>query len=381
LESVDFENYQPKTVIMNWLNRNFNKLDRYIAGKFIKTFLVTIFLFVVIIIIFDVAEKLDDFLKRNAPIDEIITVYYVSFIPTLINTFSPIFIFISVLYLTSRLASRSEIISMLAGGMSLVRIFRPFMVVGAFMAWGSYMLNAWIIPITDKQRVKFENTYLRDYWSEARSAIYRQIKPGVVMYMEYFSNHDSTGIGVTVEEYKGIELKSSMFGRFIRWDRQAKNWRLEMVTMREFLPNGNQKVQNLPYLDTNIGFNPQNFFFRVEDVQSLNQSELRGFIVKEQERGSPNVNGLNSELYRRYASPFSTFILIAIGVSVAGRKTRGGLGISLGIGIFVILFFLFFSKYFISLGATGVLPPQIAVWLPNVIFIPVAWLFYWKAQK
>ena len=365
---------------MNWLNRNFNKLDRYIAGKFIKTFLVTIFLFVVIIIIFDVAEKLDDFLKRNAPIDEIITVYYVSFIPTLINTFSPIFIFISVLYLTSRLASRSEIISMLAGGMSLMRIFRPFMVVGAFMAWGSYMLNAWIIPITDKQRVKFENTYLRDYWSEARSAIYRQIKPGVVMYMEYFSNHDSTGIGVTVEEYKGTEMKSSMFGRFIRWDRQAKSWRLEMVTLREFLRNGNQNVQNLPYLDTNIGFNPQNFFFRVEDVQSLNQSELEVFIVKEQERGSPNVNGLRSELYRRYASPFSTFILIAIGVSVAGRKTRGGLGISLGIGIFVILFFLFFSKYFISLGATGVLPPQMAVWLPNVIFIPVAWLFYWKAQ-
>ena len=191
------------------LGKYFNGLDRYIAKKFISTFLVTIFLFIVIIIIFDVAEKLDDFLKRNAPIDEIITTYYVSFIPTLINTFSPVFIFISVLYFTSRLASRTEIIAMLAGGMSLTRIIRPYMVVGALFAWGSYLLNAWLIPITDKQRVKFENTYLRDYWSEARNAIYRQIKPGVIMYMEYFSNHDSSGVGITVEEYRGNELKSS----------------------------------------------------------------------------------------------------------------------------------------------------------------------------
>jgi lipopolysaccharide export system permease protein len=362
-------------------SKYFNKLDRYIASKFIKTFLVTIFLFVVIIIIFDVAEKLDNFLKRNAPVSEIISVYYVSFIPTLINTFSPIFIFISVLYFTSKMASRSEIISMLAGGMSLLRILRPYMIVGALMAYGSYLLNAWLIPISDKKRVKFENTYLRDYWSESRNAIYRQIKPGVIMYMEYFSNHDSSGIGVTVEEYKGIELKSSLFGRFIRWDKRTKTWRLELVTQREFLANGNQKVTVLPYLDTNIGFNPANFFFRVEDVQSLNQSELSSFISKEKERGSPNVNALNTELYRRYASPFSTFILIAIGVSVAGKKTRGGLGIALGVGIFVILFFLFFSKYFISLGATGVVTPQLAVWLPNLLFVPVAYIFYRFAQK
>ncbi len=359
----------------------FNGLDRYISKKFISTFLVTIFLFIVIIIIFDVAEKLDDFLKRNAPIDEIITVYYVSFIPTLINTFSPVFIFISVLYFTSRLASRTEIIAMLGGGMSLLRIIRPYLLVGALFAWGSYMLNAWIIPITDKQRVKFENTYLRDYWSEARNAIYRQIKPGVIMYMEYFSNHDSSGVGITVEEYKGTQLKSSLFGRFIHWNREQKTWRLERVTQREFLSNGNQKVSQLATLDTMIGFNPNNFFFRVEDVQSLNQSELKSFILKEDERGSPNVAGLRTELYRRYASPFSTFILIFIGVAVAGRKTRGGLGISLGVGIFVILFFLFFSKYFISLGATGVLAPQLAVWLPNLVFIPVAWLFYLRAQK
>lgn len=359
----------------------FKELDLYIAKKFIKTFFVTILLFIIIIIIFDIAEKLDDFLQKHAPVSEIFTVYYVSFIPTLLNTFSPIFIFISVLYFTSRLASRTEIISMLAGGLSLRRILVPYLAVGALFAFGSYMLNAWIIPISDKKRVKFENTYLRDYWSESRSAIYRQIKPGVVMYMEYFSNNDSSGIGVTLEQYKGQELSSVLFGRFIRWEPAQKTWRLEIVTQREFLADGNQKISTKPYLDTLIGFNPANFFFRVEDVQSLNQNELASFIQKEKLRGSPNVQALETEKYRRIASPFSTFILIVIAVSVAGRKSRGGLGIALGVGIFVILFFLFFSKYFISLGNTNVLPPQLAVWLPNLLFVPVAYIFYRFAQK
>jgi lipopolysaccharide export system permease protein len=359
----------------------FKELDMYIAKKFLRTFFVTILLFIIIIIIFDIAEKLDDFLQRHAQVSEIFSVYYVSFIPTLLNTFSPIFIFISVLYLTSRLASRTEIISMLAGGMSLRRILVPYLAVGALLAFGSYLLNAWIIPISDKQRVKFENTYLRNYWSESRSTIFRQIKPGVIMYMEYFSNHDSSGIGVTLNQFKDKKLTSSLFGRFMRWEPNLKTWRLEMVTSREFMADGTQKIKNFSYIDTAIGFNPDAFFFRVEDVQSLNQNELTAFIEKERMRGSSNVAALQTEKYRRYASPFSTFILIVIAVSVAGRKSRGGLGIALGVGIFVILFFLFFSRYFISLGETNVLDPNLAVWLPNLVFVPVAYVFYRFAQK
>lgn len=359
----------------------FKELDMYIAKKFLRTFFVTILLFIIIIIIFDIAEKLDDFLQRHAQVSEIFSVYYVSFIPTLLNTFSPIFIFISVLYLTSRLASRTEIISMLAGGMSLRRILVPYLAVGALLAFGSYVLNAWIIPISDKKRVKFENTYLRNYWSESRSTIFRQIKPGVIMYMEYFSNHDSSAIGVTLNQFEDRKLTSSLFGRFMRWEPNLKTWRLEMVTSREFLADGTQKIKNFPYIDTAIGFNPAAFFFRVEDVQSLNQNELTAFIEKERMRGSSNVAALQTEKYRRYASPFSTFILIVIAVSVAGRKSRGGLGIALGVGIFVILFFLFFSRYFISLGETNVLDPNLAVWLPNLVFVPVAYVFYRFAQK
>jgi lipopolysaccharide export system permease protein len=356
-------------------------LDWYIAKKFLTTFVVTIFLFVIIIIVFDVAEKLDDFFKHHAPMKGIIFTYYANFIPTLINTFSPIFIFITVLYFTSRLAGRSEFISMLAGGMSLKRILMPYFIVSGVIAFSSYLLNAWIIPRSDKKRVRFENMYLRDYWSQAKGGIYRQLRPGVILYMEYFNNNDSTGVGINIENYEGTTLKSNTFGKFLKWNKEQKKWRMEMVMVREFLPNGNQKVHQMKYLDTALPFDPRDFFFRIEDVQSLDQNELRGFIAKEEARGSENIYFLRTELHRRYSSPFSTFILVTIGVCVAGRKTRGGLGFSLAVGIFVIIFFLFFSKYFMSLGQTGVLPPWFAVWLLNVTFVPVALVFYKFAQK
>lgn len=358
-----------------------NKLDSYIAKKFITTFVVTILLFTLIIVVFDIAEKLDDFLSHKAPMKDIIGIYYKAFIPGIINTFSPIFIFIAVLYFTSRLASRSEFISMLAGGVSLKRILMPYMAIAALLAYGSYLLNAWVIPMTDKSRVRFENMYLRDYWSQAKGTIYRQIKPGVILYMEYYNNNDSTAVGVNIETYRGKDLQSNLFGRFLRWNKAAKKWRLEMVWQREFLPDGNQRIRYSQYLDTMLQFDPRDFFFKIDDVQSLNQAELKAFIAKEKVRGSENINKLETEKHRRYASPFSTFILVIIGVCVAGRKTRGGLGFSLGIGIFVIIFFLFFSKYFISMGQSGVVEPWISVWALNVLFVPVAWLFYRFAQK
>ncbi len=186
-------------------------IDKFIIKKLLITFLVTISLFTLIIIIFDVAEKLDDFMENSAPVKGILGVYYANFIPTIINTFSPIFIFISTIYFTSRLASRSEFISFLAGGMSFKRILKPYMIAGAIVAIFSYLLNAWIIPAGDKKRVEFQDQYLTDYWSKARGLIFSQIRPDVILYMEYFNNNDSTGVGVYTQQYKGTELSSTLF--------------------------------------------------------------------------------------------------------------------------------------------------------------------------
>ena len=356
-------------------------LDKFIIKKLLITFLVTISLFTLIIIIFDVAEKLDDFMENSAPVLKILGVYYANFVPTIINTFSPIFIFISTLYFTSRLASRSEFISFLAGGMSFRRILRPYMIAGAIIALFSYLLNAWIIPAGDKNRVRFQDQYLTDYWSKARGIIFRQIRPDVILYLEYFNNNDSTGVGVYLQQYEGIDLRSTIFARFIAWNKDKQMWKLDNVTQRIIKDNGDHEIRNFPSMDTALAFNPSRFFFRNEDVQSFNQNELNSFIDNEKERGSPIINFLETEKHRRWASPFSTFILMIIGVSVGGRKSRGGVGWSLAIGIFVIIFFLFFSKYFISMGQTGVMEPWLSAWALNFLFAPVAWIFYKFAQK
>jgi lipopolysaccharide export system permease protein len=175
-------------------------LDWYIIKKFLLTFAVTLVMFVAIILLFDIGEKLDDFLERNAPVNAIIFDYYLNYIPFFLNTFSPVFIFVAVIYFTSRLAMRSEFISMLAGGISFRRILYPYMLASLLLAGLSYYLNGWVIPKSDKKRVAFENRYTRGYWSNFKGTIYRQIKPGVLLYMEYFNNNDSTGGGVTIEK-------------------------------------------------------------------------------------------------------------------------------------------------------------------------------------
>jgi len=265
--------------------------------------------------------------------------------------------------------------------MSLKRILLPYMGVAALLTFGSYLLNAWVIPITDKARVRFENTYLRDYWSQAKSTIYRQLRPGEILYMEYFNNNDSTGGGVTIEKADNSRLQSVLFAQNINYNYQAKKWRLQRVKVRIFNPDGSQNLELIENLDTALAITPSDFFFRPEDVQSLNMGELKAFIAKEKERGAERIEFYETELHRRYAAPFSTFILSFIGVCVAGRRVRGGLGLHLGIGIFIIIFYLFVSKYFISMGSTNLLHPILSVWITNVVFAGIGLVLYRFAQK
>jgi lipopolysaccharide export system permease protein len=356
-------------------------LDWYIIRKFLMTFVVTLIMFVLIILLFDIGEKLDDFLEKNAPVKAIVFDYYLNYIPFFLNTFSPVFIFVAVIYFTSRLAMRSEFISMLAGGISFRRILYPYMLASLILAAGSYYLNGWVIPQSDKKRVAFENRFTRGYWTHFKGTIYRQLKPGVLLYMEYFNNNDSTGGGVSLEQFQGTELKSVTFAQNIHYQHKTNKWRLQNVKVRSFNPDGSQELQLIDYIDTALAFNPSDFFFKAEDVQSLDMAELKEFIAKERERGAEGIETFETELYRRYATPFSTFILSFIGVCVAGRKVRGGLGLHLGIGIFIIIFYLFVSKYFISMGATRIISPMMSVWLPNLIFTAIGLFFYRTAQK
>jgi lipopolysaccharide export system permease protein len=356
------------------------KLDKYIIKTFISTFGVTLILFSFIIIVFDLGEKLDDFLGKKAPVKGIIFDYYVNFIPQIMNMFSPIFIFISVIFFTSKIAQRSEIIAILASGVSYARFLRPYLLTALFLAVLSFFLNGWIIPHADKERVKFENTYIRNNYKH-KSGIHRQIKPDVFMSIDWFSQYDSTGSNLTLELFENGELKSKTFARRISFNHTSQKWQLRDVIQREYLKNGNQTIQTVYELDTAIIFDPEDFFRRPEDIQSFDNNELNTIIEAEKLRGSENIHFYTTEKYRRIATPFSTFILTIIGVCVSSKKTRGGIGVSLGIGIGLSFGFLFIVQFFNSYGTTGILPAPLATTIPLVLYAGVAWLLYRNVQK
>jgi lipopolysaccharide export system permease protein len=357
------------------------KFDWYIMRKFITTFVVTLSLFIIIIIVFDVSEKLDDFLEKEAPVSQIFFKYYLNYVPFFLNLFSPVFIFIAVIFFTSKLASRSEIVATLSAGVSYNRFLRPYIITAFFLAVLSFFLNAFIIPHSDKIRLNFENQYIRNNNDDYVNNIHSQLKPNVYFYIEYFGHADSLGGGVLLEKYENKRLKSKLFGKRISWNKKTKKWRLEDYFLREFKDSAHQIVTKGKFLDTMIPFEPMDFFRHSDDVQSFDIFELNEFIEKERMKGTENLDFYITEKYRRYASPFSTFILTVIGVCVSSKKSRGGVGLNLGIGIFLSFIYLFVIQFFNTYGATGLIYPMLAVWIPNFIFAGVAYYLYRKVQK
>ena len=355
--------------------------DWYIIKKFLTTFVVTLSLFIIIIIVFDISEKLDDFLQKQAPISEIIFKYYFNYVPFFLNLFSPVFIFISVIFFTSKLASRSEIVATLSAGVSYKRFLRPYVITAGLLSVLSFFLNAFIIPHSDKKRLEFENQYIRNTNDDYTNNVHTQIRPEMYFYVEYFGKADSIGEGVSLEQYKNHQLQSKLFARRITWNHKTHSWRLEDYLIRDYHKDGSQTITRGKFLDSMIPFNPDDFFRRIDDVQSFDLFELNDFIAEEKIKGNDHLDYYITDKYRRFSAPFSTFILTVIGVCVSSKKSRGGVGLNLGIGIFTSFLYLFLIQYFNTYGTTGKIYPMLAVWIPNAIFLFVALYLYKKAQK
>lgn len=357
------------------------RLDRYIIQRFMVTFIVALGLFTLIIIIFDVSEKLDDFVEKQAPIKEIIFGYYLNFIPFILNLFSPFFVFLTVIFFTSKLAEKSEIVAMLASGVTYNRFLRPYIIVSLVFGAFSFLLNAWIIPRSDKIRVVFENRYIRNLDNDFKENIIRQIKPGVVMSLGSFNRMDSTGYNLNLEWIDQGKVVKKLYAERINWSPKKKKWRIFNYRYRSIYNNGSEKLRFGEYQDTMIPFNPTDFFRRDDDVQSFNMKELDTYIELEKMRGTGRAFFYITEKYRRYSAPFSLFLLTFIGVCVSSSKKRGGIGVNLAVGLFISFAYLFIIQWFISYGSNGSMPPALAVWLPNLMFIPIALYFYRTAQK
>lgn len=343
------------------------KLDFYIIRKFLGTFFYAIALLAVIIIIFDISEKIDDFLERKPPLQAIIFQYYANFIPYFINLFSALFTFISVIFFTSRLAANTEIIAILNSGVSFRRLLRPYLLASLFLALMSFALTNFVIPETSKNMQEFQRHYLKSQRKATASNIHMQISPGVFAYVESFDMREKKGIRFTLEGYDTTGMAFKLSGDHLRWDSITGMWTIENWVKRQIRAKG-EVITRGAKADTLLNLRPEDFAVDVDDAIYMNYRELREFIDAEKLRGSGNLMKFQIEKHKRIAFPFATIVLTLIGVALSSRKVRGGIGLNLGIGITICFAFIMFMQVTTVFATFGNLPPVIAVWIPNFIF-------------
>jgi lipopolysaccharide export system permease protein len=342
-------------------------IDVYIIRKFLGTFFYAISLLAIIIIIFDIAEKIDDFIERDAPLRAIIFDYYLNFLPYFINLFSALFTFIAVIFFTSRMAANTEIIAILNSGISFWRLMRPYIISALLLAFLSFYLANFLIPITNRKMIEFETKYIKSQYKAADMNIHMQISPGTFIYVESYNKEAHVGYRFSLEKMDAKGLSYKLTADYVTWDSIKQQWKADMWVertikeMHETLTHGRTKNIKIPLV-------PKDFSINVDDTKVMNYWELRKFISREKMRGSATVAKFEVEKYKRIAWPFATIVLTIIGVALSSRKVRGGTGLNLGLGLSISFAFILFMQFFTVFATFGNLPPIIAVWIPNVLF-------------
>lgn len=358
----------------------FTILDRYILKKFLGTFFFAIGLIVAISVVFDVSEKIDDFIEHNLSFHTIVFDYYIYFIPYFANLFSPLFIFVAVIFFTSRMAYRTEIVAILASGVSFYRMLVPYMVGAGVLALLTLYLNNVIIPRANKGRIEFENTYINMAFLNLGRNQHYQIEPGVFIYFDTYSNDRQTGYKFAMEKFDDGRLVYKLIADHIRWDTTINKWQVrnfyirEMKGMKETLRTGER-------LDTVYKFKPSDFGQRLKVIEAMNYWELNEYIEEQRMKGSASIDYFEVEKNRRFSMPFAAFILTIMGVSLASRKVRGGIGMHIGLGILLSFSYIMAMQVAQSLATGGALPVWIAVWIPNLLYSGLAIYMLMKAPK
>ena len=346
---------------------DYKKLDIYIIKKFLGTFFYAIALIIIIVIIFDISEKIDDFIEKEAPLNEIIFNYYLNFIPYFVNLFSPLFTFIAVIYFTSKMASDSEIVAILSSGISFRRLMRPYIISAIFLAFLSFLLSNFIIPHATKKRLEFEMMYIKNARRSKEMNIHMQISPGTFVYAEHYNSEANMVYHFSMEKINDKGLYYKLTSDFAKWDSLKARWSIENYFIRT-IDGMKERIRSGKQFDTVINLKPSDFLENIHNIQIMNFSELNEFINEEKLKGSDNITFYQVEKHKRIAFPFATIVLTLIGVSLSSRKIRGGIGLYLGVGITLSFAFILFMQISTTFATNGNLPAVIAVWIPNIIF-------------
>jgi lipopolysaccharide export system permease protein len=352
-------------------------IDFYISRKFLGTFIYSIALIISIAIVFDISENLDEFISKDIPTKEIIFRYYMNFVPYFANLFSPLFTFISVIYFTSKMAYNTEIIAILSSGMSYKRLMRPYLFSAAIIASFSYILGNYVIPSANRERIDFKNQYINQKTYQTERNIHRQIEPGVYIYMQQFTNN--IGYQFTLEKFENQKLVEKITASNISWNEDSSMWVINTYWKRTFKDNKEYIIPGYR-IDTVLNTTPSDYKVELDEMEALKTNQLRAEIKSMKLRGVNSVE-FAIERHKRISGPFSAFILTIIGVSLASRKIKGGLGFHLGLGLLLSFSYILFMQVSVVFAVNGNTPPVLAVWIPNLMYAVIAFfLFRWAAK-
>src|SRR5574344_2319976 len=370
-----YKYFVPKKVI--------TKLDWYIIKKFLGTYIFSIILIISIAVIFDFNQNMDKMMDHHAPWKAIIFEYYLNFIPYFANLFSQLFVFIAVIFFTTKLAEHSEIIAMFSSGISFKRLLRPYIISAAIIAAATYYMGAYVIPRGSQKRLQFTENYLRRHKTNYANNVQLEVGKGVIAYIENFQQSDKSGMNFSLDKFKGKKLVSHLTANSINYDtlyKKKNKWILHNYMIRE-LKGIREKITKGETKDTIINMQPTDILIVKGQEQELRNPELKSYIIRQKERGFASIQSFEIEYYKRFAMPFAAFILTIIGASLSSRKTKGGMGLSLGLGLALSFSYILFQSLSSSFAVNADFPPMIAVWIPNIIYAFIAFFVYKRAPK
>ena len=372
-------------------------LDRYIIRKFLGTYLFSIAMIVIVVVVFDYVEKIDDFAETKAPREAIIN-YYLNFVPFFVNQFSALFTFISCIFFTSKLAHRTEIVAMLSGGMSFRRLMWPYFISASVITVASLVLSLWVIPTTQRTRVEFEDEYVISANSKAKQksqnasrgalsqigkqqSVYRQIEPGTFLYLKAFDQRKYQARKMLLERHEEGTIRSILEADNVSFDVATRRWTASKYITRHFGKDSIEHFNRYINLDTLLNISVMELGDMKAMVKTMKIEDLDSFITQQRNKGSDMIRYFEVEYHTRFAYPLGTFILTLIGVSLSSRKTRGGTGMHVGIGLVLCFSYILLTRIFEVFAGGGTMPTMLAVWLPNILYTIIAVYLYHKAPK
>lgn len=351
-------------------------IDLYILKKFLGTFFFAMLLIIVITVVFDISEKIDDFIEKKAPFSAIIFEYYLNFIPYFVSLFSALFIFISVIFFTSKMAFQSEIIAILSSGISYRRFLYPYFIGACILAIFSFVINDIIIPPANRERLEFEEKYIRNPIAYLEQNVHKQVEPGVFVYFSSYNTYSETAQQFSMERFRSDTLVSKLISERAVWNAENEKWRIYNYYIRDIDSLGIEHISTGITLDTTVNMHPADFTRRANFVETMSIAEIDDYIEELKMQGADNVKAFVIEKNKRIAAPFSAFILTLIGVTLSSRKVRGGIGIHIAVGIALSFLYILFMQFSSEFATKGNLPPVLAAWIPNIIFGIVAVVLY-----